>query len=444
MVCIDTNIILLDANNLFQLGPVVIIPETVIDEVDSKKSTPGELGYQARQFGRLIAQGTDRITTSNGLLTETSLIINSIKVIIVSTSTYPDFSDTSPSILNDRKILHIAQQYPDATFISNDVMCRIRAESLGLSTSDFATVDQVEYEFIRDLALDFNTFSTVNNKAILDIDPQYEPNNYAYRFISEDTTQVKLATIQNGLVKVIGKDTERELREQLMPPMNSGQLIMSSLILDQTVDITVVDALAGSGKTVTAMSNAIKLVATNSPYDSIIYIRNSVDDIGEADEAIGFLSGNDEKLAVYLHPFYDTLHTIADRQFRGKLKGEALQQRIAEWTETQIAKYNMQAMIAIGLRGRTFDNSVIIIDEAQNISSATMQKILSRVGRNCKVIIIGSNRQIDSKFLTKFNNGLSVILASTARTDLPIKINACALDKVVRGPITEYAEKIFS
>ena len=188
----------------------------------------------------------------------------------------------------------------------------------------------------------------------------------------------------------------------------------------------------------------MKLVATNSPYEGIIYIRNSVDDLGSPDEAIGFLSGNDDKLAVYLHPYHDTLHTIAERHLRGKYKGQDLLDKIAEQVENYVSKYNISAMITLGLRGRTFENSIIIIDEAQNISTATMQKILSRVGKNSKVIVIGSNRQIDSKFLTRFNNGLSVLLNATSRTDLPVKLNATTLERVVRGRITEFAEQVFS
>lgn len=444
MAVLDTNILLLDANNLFAVADIVILSETVIDELDSKKSTPGELGYQARELGRLIARGHSRSTTSYSDRVETSMIIDDITVIITSCPSYPDFSDTSPSIINDRKILYVASLYPDATFISNDVMCRIRAESLGLNATDFTTVDTIEYEFIRHLDLDFNTFAIVHSKPVIDIDPSHQVYNYAYILNCPETGQSKLAVVQNDLLKVIGKDTEQQLREQLMPPTNAGQLILSALIQDQTADITIVDSKAGSGKTISAFSNAMKLVATNSPYEGIIYIRNSVDDLGSPDEAIGFLSGNDDKLAVYLHPYHDTLHTIAERHLRGKYKGQDLLDKIAEQVENYVSKYNISAMITLGLRGRTFENSIIIIDEAQNISTATMQKILSRVGKNSKVIVIGSNRQIDSKFLTRFNNGLSVLLNATSRTDLPVKLNATTLERVVRGRITEFAEQIFS
>ena len=193
-----------------------------------------------------------------------------------------------------------------------------------------------------------------------------------------------------------------------------------------------------------AMSNAMKLVGINSPYDNIIYIRNTVDDVAEQDEEVGFLSGNEEKMAVYLHPFYDTLSTIARNALSGKAKGQQLEEKVAAKVDEYIAKYHIQAMVALGLRGRTFDNAVIIIDEAQNMSKATMQKVLSRVGKNCKVIVIGSLRQIDSKYITKYTSGLSVLLDSCTRTDLPIKINAVTLHKVVRGPITQFAELVFA
>ena len=122
-----------------------------------------------------------------------------------------------------------------------------------------------------------------------------------------------------------------------------------------------------------------------------------------------------------------------------------LESRIEEKRTELIERCNIQGIIGLGLRGRTFDNSIIIIDEAQNIPKTTMQKMLTRVGKNSKVIIIGSNKQIDSRFLNKFTNGLSVILNDCTKNDnKPIATHAVTLNKVVRGNIAEWAESLFS
>jgi PhoH-like ATPase len=445
-VALDTNIILLDANNIFQIAkeynnPIIVIPETVIDELDGKKSLQSELGYQAREFGRLLASAT---SSSIHVLDNYTVAIrkfNDIELHIVALKEYE--VPTSSVSVNDSRIIQACSTYGVDLFITNDIMCGFRAEAAGLSTTDMKHVEILDVPFNKQLELPYEQFTEVHKMDVLEVDPNYQPNNFCYIFTTSESAQHKLAVVQQGKFNVIGKETEKSLREQPLMPINTGQLLMSYLIQDQSVDITVIESLAGSGKTAVALSNAMKLVSINSPYDSIIYIRNSIDD-QESGEDVGYLAGNDEKLAVYLHPFHDSLATIVRNELKNKYKGKELEIAIAERVESHIAKYNMQPMIALGLRGRTFDNAVVIVDEAQNMSRATMQKILSRIGKNSKAIVVGSLRQIDNKYITKYTSGLSVLLDATKRTDLPIKLNATTLDKVVRGPITEFAELVFT
>jgi len=98
----------------------------------------------------------------------------------------------------------------------------------------------------------------------------------------------------------------------------------------------------------------------------------------------------------------------------------------------------------MGMRGRTISDSVIIIDEAQNLSPSAFAKVLTRFGKNCKIIIIGSNRQIDHPYLTKYTNGLSVILDSCRSAHRNLRLHAVTLTKVLRSPIAEWAENLFT
>jgi PhoH-like ATPase len=457
---LDTNIILLDANSIFTVAADypdynICLPETVIEELDSKKTVVGEIGYQARSFGRMIANGTKvgeseavQVKSRTGFgptprITITKYLVEGVTIRIVAASSYPLDTSTSPNLANDDKIMYIAEVL-GGTLMSNDIMCRIRAEIKGTEVTDFKHVEHVDLEFNKTITVPHTVFNNLHNSSIVDIDKDYTQVTFSYMFASEDTGETKLATIHNGLIKILGKDTERDLRNQYVNPNNREQLLFSALVQDTSTDVTICESLAGSGKTLLSISNAMKLVGSDNTYDSIIYIRNSVDDVGNPDEEIGFLQGNDEKMSVYLQPFYDTVAQIVRMQTKSNLKGKALDIFLEEEAAVLIQKYNMSAIIALGLRGRTFDNSILIIDEAQNISKATMQKILSRVGKNSKVIVTGSLRQIDSKYLTKYTSGLSVLLDATNRTDLPIKLNAITLSKVVRGKITEFSEMLFS
>ena len=253
-IVLDTNVILNNAHNIFTFpaNTTIVIPETVVDELDSKKSVIGEIGFQAREFGRLLAGATKLPLERLSALTIAKFKLENINIHLTSTSNYPDFSDTSPSVINDRKIIEIAKQYQsiyeNVTFYSIDVMCRTRAESEGLTTSDFKEVERTDYEYVKTISLDFDTFSNVHNKPILTVDPEYKPENYSYIFTCPDTAQHKLANIYNGNVDVLGKVTETELRAQAVTPANNEQLFLSRAIQDTSIDVIILEALSGSGK----------------------------------------------------------------------------------------------------------------------------------------------------------------------------------------------------
>jgi len=456
---LDTNILLLDANNLLSLssdGATIVLPETVLDEIDSKKSGLNELAYQAREFGRILSKAAKVSSHLVEDLNVTVLKHESTVIHVVSLSCYPDYKDSASNIVNDRKIIEIALRYnkiysdDDVVFISNDVMCRLRADSLSLSTQDLKEVENTNFEFTKCMDIPYNLFTNLQDASIMLVNPDHKPENYNYQFTSKSSTnEVKFAYINaSGNIKIIGKRTSEEIRDhkrQPAPPINSEQLMLSRAILDTSIDLVVCEAKAGSGKTITALSNAMRLVATNSPYNSITYIRASVSDLDQAEE-VGFLPGLEEKFAPYLHPVRDSLDFIARKQ-KPRNKGQKVneyEEQIENYVQDLQTKYNITAITGLGLRGRTFTDSVIIIDEAQNMSKASLQKVLTRFGKNCKVIIIGSNKQIDNAYINKFNNGLSVILDDCTRNSDLIRKYAITLNKVVRSPFTEWAEDIFS
>lgn len=447
---LDTNVILNNANNIFRYEPgdVIVIPETVVDELDSKKTVIGEIGFQAREFGRILAKAEKLPIRKINQLVLSPFRVGEVEIVLASLAEdYPSYKDTSPSIINDRKIIYIAELYSQVepiTFVSIDVMCRTRAESLGLTCEDFKEVERTEFNFIKTLELDFETFSNVHNEPILKIDPDYKHENYSYIFTCPDTTQQKLANIYNGNVDVLGRVTETELRNQAVPPANAEQLFLSRALQDTSIDVVICEAKAGSGKTVTAFSNGMAQIHRNNAYESLVYIRASINDVEQIEE-VGFLPGLDEKFAGYYLPAMDTLEFIARKKHsNSKLKGVAFEQAIKEEVEALIAKYRIQFMTGLNMRGRTFTNCFVIIDEVQGQSNSSIQKMLTRFGKGCKVVIIGSQNQIDNKFITKYNNGLSVLLEDSTKPNPYIKTFAINLKRVLRSPLAEWAENLFS
>lgn len=447
---VDTNVFLIDASNLMTLGAdgsTLVIPETVIDEIDDKKSVPGDIGYQAREFGRSIANSHKvGIIPMNEDLTAVKYNVKGTTVLIVALtgSKYEDRDNMPLSVYNDRKIIQIAKYFKDSgIFVSNDVMCRTRAEIEGLQVTDFKYIESVKFEFVKEITVSEDIFISMHRKPILDIYPEHKHETYNYIVSSPSTNEKKIGTVINGIFEVLGKETEKELKKQDISPINAGQKFFAKALQEQSINLVVCEALSGSGKTAVAISNGIKLVKQGK-YSSIMYVRASVDDVDDI-ETVGFLPGLEEKFAVYLHPLTDTLDFIARNKFKdSKTKGEAFEEKVEQEIESMKNRYNITAQTGLGMRGRTFTNTYIIIDEAQNQSNASLQKMLTRIGKDCKTVVIGSLRQIDNKYLTKYTSGLSTLLNAAKEDHEKIRMHAASLDKVVRSNMAEFAETLFS
>jgi hypothetical protein len=174
--------------------------------------------------------------------------------------------------------------------------------------------------------------------------------------------------------------------------------------------------------------------------------------LGKTFGIIGYLPGLEEKFKIYNHPLIDSLDYIIRTEHKRKRNKKApdvvFQQlddsEVTARIEQMISNYGIETMWVGEMRGRTLSNSFIIIDEAQNMSNKTMQMVLSRIDSSCKVVVLGSNKQIDNFYVNKYTNALTTLLKSTKNEDNLVNIFAIKLEKVLRGPITEWAEQIFS
>jgi PhoH-like ATPase len=461
---LDTNIILTDAKLLYKISNqnenLIVIPETVLDELDNKKSGHDEINYQARSFARLLenyATITSK-TEKDGCNIVSMRISNGqdIDIVIVSKSKYENISDsTLPKIINDRKILEVAEYARDVLykeskviFLSLDIMCRIRAISLGLEVETIkGSKDDFSFEFLKELDTILSIEELSSGIDINIIDSEYKPENYSYILNLADGRKAIGYVTKNNTFNLID---EEELARQEVNPRNIEQKLLSSAILNKDINIIVSNSLAGSGKTLVAISTAMKLVddRTNT-YNKIVYIRNSIESV-EKNEEIGFLSGNEEKLRIYNEPLYDTLRFIASKQIDASNSNKGKASRVAATAEliesksmALIEKYSIQTIWPGELRGRTISNAVVIVDEFQNCSNKTASTIISRLDEQCKLIALGSLKQIDNAYLNKYITGLSTLLIASKSVHEEVNMFAIEMKKVLRGRITEFSERIF-
>lgn len=458
---LDTNILLEDATNIYKLSQdgknLIILAETVLDEIDTKKSGFDEINFQAREFARILEDSNIISSTKKDLYKIIRLRINNKDTVIdiISKDEYEiNSKNVSLNIINDRKILEIstfANSYYKykVEFISLDIMARTRAISLDIKTNSLLGKDKdiFDLDFIKYIDINFEDLEYLDNEEIIKFDKDYKPYNFSYCFKVKHSDQVLLANIQNKKIKLLD---EVEIRDQVITPLNKEQLFFSDAIINHFYNVLIIEAKAGSGKTLLALSGALKLVRQKF-FQKIIYIRNSIESLDKGED-VGYLPGLEEKFKIYNHPLMDSLDYIIRTEHKRKRNKKApdvvFQQlddsEVTARIEQMISNYGIETMWVGEMRGRTLSNSFIIIDEAQNMSNKTMQMVLSRIDSSCKVVVLGSNKQIDNFYVNKYTNALTTLLKSTKNEDNLVNIFAIKLEKVLRGPITEWAEQIFS
>ena len=460
---LDTNILLQDASKLFSLAQeqknLIILPETVLDEIDSKKNGFDEINFQAREFARILEDAQVLETSQSGALRIVTLKVIkqnlSVVIDIISKEHYEcEKSSISLKILNDRKILEIASSlrdyYPkELEFLSLDIMARSRALSLNIKTSGLKGEENSTFkaDFVRRIEIPYSQLEHLDNSDILGIDPEYQSHYFCYEFKLIDSDHMVLASVINGKLSLLNED---ELRNQNVVPLNKEQLFFSHAIISSFYNIIIVEALAGSGKTLLALSGAMKLLRQKE-FRRIIYIRNSIESLDKGED-VGYLPGLDEKFRIYNHPLMDSLEYIVRHNHKrkksqnshGLSRDELSSQEVEKRVEELIATYGIETMWVGEMRGRTLSDAVVIVDEAQNISNKTMQMLLSRIDSNSKVIILGSNKQIDNPYVNRHTNALTTLIHATQEAPQEVNLFALKLTKVLRGPITAWAERIFT
>ena len=446
---LDTNVILQNLQNLFRLSDegenLIVIPETVLLELEDKKKLAQEIGYQARSFARFIASTTVKEVAHKSGFRVVKLFKDKIKVHLITKEKYQtDLEYKYLSESNDKRIVEVcevAQKYykgDKITFVSLDVYARTYAlfKNIRTETLDDDKDEMPEFEFFKTLELSSAKFNQASGKSIKDYDPDYKPGNFCYEFQAPDGNKMH-ALINNEIIKTMD---DSDFNTLPVKPINLRQKFLTKAIISDDYDLVVVDAKAGSGKTLMALVCAMRLV-DKGKYDKIVYVRNSIESIDKGAD-IGYLSGNDEKFRIYNMALYDTLEFIAKpnlKNHKNKTKQESIDSKIEELKE----RYMIETLWPGEARGRTLSGAIVIMDEWQNASANTTQLILSRLDNACMGIMIGSNRQIDNMYLNKFNNGLTEIQKQTKIENDHLSLFGIELTKAVRGRFAEFSESVF-
>jgi len=446
---LDTNIILQNLQNLYKISDNktnhIVVPETVLLELEDKKKLTNELGYYSREFARLLAKMKIKEVDYKTGFKVVKFFNDEINIDIISKDKYEtQIEQVHISESNDKRIIEvavIAQEYykgHQTIFLSLDVYARTFALFKGIRTETLRDDKSIvpKFNFVKSVELDSSLFNTLEDKDITLIDSDHEPENFAYSFESNDGNN-EYAIIVNGRIDIL---KENDFKLLTVKPVNLKQKLFTKAILTNLYDLLVIDAKAGSGKTLMSIVGAMRLIDLGL-YDKIIYVRNSIESLDKGAD-VGYLSGNDEKFRIYNMALNDTLEFIAKKHLK---KGETKenQESIDAKIDELKSKYCIETLWPGEARGRTLSASIVIMDEWQNSSENTTQLILSRLDESCMAIVIGSNRQIDNLYLNKYNNGLTTLLKQTNFVHPELKMFAIELEKAVRGKFAQFTERIF-
>lgn len=446
---LDTNIILQSVRNVAEISDggsnIVVIPETVLLELEDKKKLFNELGFQSREFARMLAKMKTKEVDFKPEFKVVKLTLDELEIHIIAKDEYKSHGIVDNiAETNDKKIIEVAQVAKEyykglkVIFLSIDIYARTFAKLGNIKTQTLQEdrPDIPQFEFFKKIELDSSHFNRLHLLPVEQMDGEYKIENFCYEFHSNDGNTT-YAVVINKQFHILD---ESEFHPLIVRPVNLKQKLFTKAILSNMFDLLVLDAKAGSGKTLLSIATAMRLVDIGQ-YEKIVYVRNSIESLDRGAD-VGYLAGNTEKFRIYNMALYDTLEFIAKKRLK---KSESRENKEALQAKTQelIDRYNIELLWPGEARGRTLSGAIVIMDEWQNSSENTTQLILSRLDESCKAIIIGSNRQIDNLYLNRYNNGLTTLLKQTTFKHSELSMFAIELEKAVRGRFAEFSERIF-
>ena len=422
---LDTNVLLHDPMCLFRFEEHdIFLPMIVLEELDAHKKGMTEVARNARQTSRTLDalaghQGAD---ITMGLPLSTTGHREAGGKLFFQTQLLNYTLPTSlPQGKADNQILGVVealrQQYAprEVVLVSKDINMRVKSRALGLATDDYQndkTLDDGDLLYAGSYALPAN-FWTSHGKTIESwqqgahtfyrITGPIVPNLLINQFVyfespGEPSLYARVTEIRGktAVFKTLKDYTHLKNSVWGITTRNREQNFAMNLLMDPEVDFVTLTGTAGTGKTLMALASGLTQVLDDRRYTEIIVTRATV----SVGEDIGFLPGTEEeKMGPWMGALDDNLEVLGKTDTSA---GEWGRSATSELIRSRIKIKSMNFM-----RGRTFLNKYVIIDEAQNLTPKQMKTLITRAGPGTKIICMGNIAQIDTPYLTEGSSGLT-------------------------------------
>jgi len=402
---LDTNVILHNYNAIYTFDEHdIVLPITVLEEIDNFKKGSNEINFHAREFTRELDKIAGEALFDKGVKLgdkKGKLFIETGKPF--SKELENSFQEKTP----DHRILSIAEYITKkyktrkVILVSKDINLRMKAKSIGILAEDYKN-DQVKNisEFYKETVtltgfdksiIDklYSDFNGIDAKE-LNFDKKIKGHTY---FVLKNGTSSALAHFDPDESRI--KRVEK-INTYGIEPRNAEQAFAINALINPKIKLISLTGKAGTGKTLLALASAL---FQRKKYNQILLARPIVA-LGGKD--LGFLPGDvNDKIGPYMQPLFDNLGVIKN-QFGAE---SAEVSRIDEMLQQEKLVISPLAYI----RGRSLSNVFFIVDEAQNLTPLEVKTIVTRAGEGTKIIFTGDIQQIDSPYLDTKSNGLSYL-----------------------------------
>ena len=422
---LDTNVLMHDPTSLFRFEEHdVYLPMFVLEELDNNKKGMTEVARNARQASRfldsLVSEGINIVDgvplQSQGNKSATGNLFLQTEFI---THQLPDNlanGKADNAILGVVAFLHKQQPKREVTLVSKDINMRIKARALGLNAQDYFNDKVLEdtdllYTGMLPLPADFwdkhgkdmqsglqggHTFYHLQGPMCRDM----LVNEFVYQ--EGETPFYAVVAAQDGNAATLRTLTDYTHSKNAIwgiTARNREQNFVLNLLMNPEIDFVTLLGQAGTGKTLLTLAAGLMQVLEQKTYSEIIMTRVTV----PVGEDIGFLPGTEEeKMSPWMGALDDNLDVLNQADEEGGDWGRAATRDLIR-SRIKIKSLNF-------MRGRTFLNKYLIIDEAQNLTPKQMKTLITRAGPGTKVVCMGNIAQIDTPYLTEGSSGLTYVV----------------------------------
>jgi PhoH-like ATPase len=405
---IDTNVLLHDPNAMLCFEDnEVVLPITIIEELDRFKKQIDAIGRNARQVSRTLDSLSSKGSLTKGIILDCG---GTLRVALCNPDILKGLPAELEGDLGDNAILAVALELKKqcncpVVLVSKDTNLRIKADVLGLATEDYET-DKVNldelYTGSAEVIVNGEKLGQFFKQGFIILEGQFFPNQ-ALTLVDEinpSHTALGIFEQETGKIVAINKLSLGPISS--ISGRNREQRFAFELLLRDSIQLVTLVGKAGTGKTLLALAVGVYKTTLEHLYSRLLISRP----IMPMGRDLGYLPGElKEKLNPWMQPLYDNLDLIFGTQDSSD-KPRHWRRGYEELIELNLLQIEPLTYI----RGRTIPKQFLIVDEAQNLTPHEVKTILTRAGEGTKVILTGDVEQIDNPYVDASSNGLTYVV----------------------------------